>query len=127
MNYFNNLSNPIILVPGTPDGPGGVLVCCEDFMIYRNGTQHLKVYYPKRQFEEEKPVMINAHYVIKLRDFMFILVQTELGDLFKVSLNATGETVHNITMQYFDTIPPAISLCVLKNGSLFSASEFGNQ
>ena len=29
-------------------------------------------------------------------------------------------------MKYFDTLPPCISICVLKTGFLFAASEFGN-
>lgn len=31
-----------------------------------------------------------------------------------------------LRVKYFDTIPPAISICVLKTGFLFAASEFGN-
>ena len=31
-----------------------------------------------------------------------------------------------VRVKYFDTIPPAISICVLKTGFLFAASEFGN-
>jgi len=115
------------IVPGHPDGPGGILLCCEDHVIYRNGNQTLKAYYPKRKFEEDKPVMINSHFAIRLKDLTFFLLQSELGDLYKVSLNATGDNVHNIVIQYFDTIAPSISLCVLKSGYLFSASEFGNQ
>jgi splicing factor 3B subunit 3 len=34
--------------------------------------------------------------------------------------------VHTISIAYFDTIPVANSICVLKSGYLFSASEFGN-
>lgn len=119
-------AHTLISVPGSPEGPGGVLLCCEDFVIYRNGNQTLRAYYPKRKFEEKKPVMINAHYAIKLKDLIFFLLQSELGDLYKVSLRATKDTVHTIVVQYFDTIPPAISLCVLKLGYLFAASEFGN-
>jgi splicing factor 3B subunit 3 len=63
----------------------------------------------------------------------FFLLQTEDGDLFKVTLdmledsdgNLTGE-VKRIKIKYFDTIPVANSLCILKSGFLFVASEFGN-
>ena len=30
-------------------------------------------------------------------------------------------------MKYFDTVPVASAMCVLKTGFLFTASEFGNQ
>ena len=35
--------------------------------------------------------------------------------------------VTEIRIKYFDTVPVAASMCVLKTGFLFSASEFGNQ
>ncbi|KAH8749403.1 hypothetical protein F5882DRAFT_488641 [Hyaloscypha sp. PMI_1271] len=64
---------------------------------------------------------------------LFFLLQTEDGDLFKVTLdmledsdgNLTGE-VKRIKIKYFDTIPVANSLCILKSGFVFAASEFGN-
>jgi splicing factor 3B subunit 3 len=31
-----------------------------------------------------------------------------------------------MTLQYFDSIPPAISLCVMRNGFLFAACEKGD-
>ena len=35
--------------------------------------------------------------------------------------------VTEIRMKYFDTIPVASAMCVLKTGFLFVATEFGNQ
>ena len=35
--------------------------------------------------------------------------------------------VTEIHMKYFDTVPVAAAMCVLKTGFLFTASEFGNQ
>ena len=34
--------------------------------------------------------------------------------------------VTEIKLKYFDTVPPATAMCVLKTGFLFVASEFGN-
>jgi splicing factor 3B subunit 3 len=31
-----------------------------------------------------------------------------------------------VKIKYFDTIPVCVSICVLKTGFLFAASEFGN-
>jgi splicing factor 3B subunit 3 len=39
----------------------------------------------------------------------------------------TQDEVHNITLQYIDTIPVAVSLCILKSGYLFAPCERGNQ
>lgn len=57
----------------------------------------------------------------------FFLLQTEQGDIFKVTLETDEEMVTEIKLKYFDTVPVATSLCVLKTGFLFVASEFGNQ
>ena len=52
--------------------------------------------------------------------------QSEYGDLYKVSLVFAGEAVSEVKVKYFDTIPPCASVCILKSGFLFAASEFGN-
>ena len=53
-------------------------------------------------------------------------VQSEYGDLYKVTLQTSGDAVTELRIKYFDTIPPCTSICVLKTGFLFAASEFGN-
>ena len=53
-------------------------------------------------------------------------VQSEYGDLYKVTLQTSGDAVTELRVKYFDTIPPCTSICVLKTGFLFAASEFGN-
>lgn len=62
-----------------------------------------------------------------LQGSFFFLVQSEDGDLFKVTIDHEDEDVRSLSIQYFDTIPVANSLCILKSGHLFAASEFGNQ
>jgi len=57
----------------------------------------------------------------------FFLAQTEQGDIFKITLEVDDDMVTEIQLKYFDTIPVACSLCVLKSGFLFASSEFGNQ
>ncbi len=54
------------------------------------------------------------------------LPQSEYGDLYKVTLQTSGDAVSELRIKYFDTIPPCTSVCVLKTGFLFAASEFGN-
>ena len=53
-------------------------------------------------------------------------MQSEYGDIYRVSLDYSGETVKEVVIKYFDTIPPCTSICVLKTGFLFAGSEFGN-
>lgn len=57
----------------------------------------------------------------------FFLVQSEQGDVFKVTLEADSDIVTEMRIKYFDTLSVANSICILKTGFLFVASEFGNQ
>jgi splicing factor 3B subunit 3 len=57
----------------------------------------------------------------------FFLLQSEEGDLYKVTIEHQDEEVKSLKIKYFDTVPVASSLCILKSGFLFVASEFGNQ
>lgn len=63
----------------------------------------------------------------KTKSMFFFLVQTEQGDIFKVTLETDEDVVTEIKLKYFDTVPVAAAMCVLKTGFLFVASEFGNQ
>ncbi|OAA57849.1 nuclear mRNA splicing factor protein [Niveomyces insectorum RCEF 264] len=127
-------------VPGGNDGPSGVLVCSEENITYRHSNQEaFRVPIPRRRGATEDPSRkrtIVAGVMHKLKGnagAFFFLLQTEDGDLFKVTLdmveddegNPTGE-VMRLKVKYFDTIPVASSLCILKSGFLFAACEFGN-
>lgn len=63
----------------------------------------------------------------KTKTMFFFLVQTEQGDIFKISLQVEEDIVTEVKIKYFDTVPVATALCVLKTGFLFVAAEFGNQ
>eukprot|EP00096_Caligus_rogercresseyi_P001884 TRINITY_DN1328_c0_g1_i3.p1 TRINITY_DN1328_c0_g1~~TRINITY_DN1328_c0_g1_i3.p1 ORF type:complete len:934 (+),score=262.89 TRINITY_DN1328_c0_g1_i3:215-3016(+) len=62
----------------------------------------------------------------KTKSMFFFLVQTEQGDIFKITLEVDEDMVTEIKLKYFDTVPVATSLNLLKTGFLFVASEFGN-
>ena len=57
---------------------------------------------------------------------MFFLLQSELGDIYKVSLDCTEQMVHGLKIQYFDTIAPSSALNILTTGHLFAAGEASN-
>lgn len=63
----------------------------------------------------------------KIRGDFFFLLQSEDGDIFKVTMEREEEELLQLKIKYFDTVPTATSLCILKSGYLFVASEFGNQ
>ncbi|APA10509.1 hypothetical protein sscle_06g052790 [Sclerotinia sclerotiorum 1980 UF-70] len=133
-------ANILFQVPGGTDGPSGVLVCGEDNITYRHSNQEaFRVAIPRRRGATEDPQRkrnIVAGVMHKLKGAagaFFFLLQTDDGDLFKITIEMveddngqpTGE-VKRLKIKYFDTVPVAASLCILKSGFLFVASEFGN-
>ena len=125
-------------VPGGADGPSGVLVCGVDNITYRHSNQDpFRVAIPRRKGATENPERkrsVICGVMHKMRGAFFFLLQSEDGDLFKVTLDMveddngqpTGE-VKKLKIKYFDTVPVATSLCILKSGFLFVATESGNQ
>ena len=127
-------------VPGGTDGPSGVLVCGEDNITYRHSNQEaFRVAIPRRRGATEDPQRKRSvvggvmHKLKGAAGAFFFLLQSDDGDLFKVTIEMvededgqpTGE-VKRLKIKYFDTVPVATSLCILKSGFLFVASEFGN-
>jgi splicing factor 3B subunit 3 len=126
----NNSAHLLMPVPGGSEGPGGVLVCCENYIIYKKQNHEERLTpYPKRHESilSERGLMIVNFSMVKRKDLFFYIAQSELGDLYKISLNYTGNDVHGLQVDYFDSIPSANSICVIPGGFLFSASETSNQ
>lgn len=131
-------ANLLVQVPGGQlassdrfDGPSGVLVCCEDHIIYRHmdAPQH-RVPIPRRKHpleDSSRGLIIVAAVMHKMKGAFFFLLQSEDGDLYKVTIEHDEEDVKSVKIKYFDTVPVASSLCILKSGFLFVAAEFGNQ
>ncbi|KAF8242261.1 hypothetical protein K440DRAFT_617699 [Wilcoxina mikolae CBS 423.85] len=124
-------ANMLFQVPGGADGPSGVLVCAEDCIYYRHvGRLASRVPIPRRRGATEDPNRkrtIVSGVMHKMRGAFFFLLQSEDGDLFKVTLDYNDDAgVSRIRIKYFDTVPVATSLCILKSGFLFVASETGN-
>lgn len=124
----DNGANMLVTVPGGGDGPSGVLVCAENFVIYKNqGHPDVRAVIPRRNdLPAERGVLIVSAAMHKQKSMFFFLLQTEYGDIFKVTLEHDNDHVTELKIKYFDTIPVTSSMCVLKSGFLFAASEFGN-
>lgn len=130
-------ANMLFQVPGGADGPSGVLVCAEDSIVYRHSNQDaFRVPIPRRRGPTENPERkrtIVSGVMHKMRGAFFFLLQTEDGDMFKLTLEMaeddngqlTGE-VQRLKIKYFDTVPVASNLLILKSGFLYVASEAGN-
>ncbi|KAI7907481.1 CPSF A subunit region-domain-containing protein [Cokeromyces recurvatus] len=127
-------ANLLIPVPGGNDGPSGVLVCSENFIAYKHPeNEELRIPIPRRAQPLEDPtrgIIISTFVVHRMRvdkkTQFFFLLQSEEGDLYKVTMDHDQGVVNGMTIKYFDTIPVATSLCILKSGFLFAANEFGN-
>ncbi|KAF1745117.1 hypothetical protein MXB_2594 [Myxobolus squamalis] len=118
-------------VPGGNDGPGGLLVCCENYIVYHNISpgSGIKCLIPRRRDDldnTDRTIIIVCATTYKTKNLYFFLAQTEQGDLFKITLETENDAVREIRIKYFDTLPVSSALCVLKTGFLFCASEFGN-
>ena len=128
-------ANILFRVPGGPNAPSGVLCCGEDNISYRrifNKTSDVRrLAIPRREGATEDPnrkriIVAGTLYTLKGGDF-FYLLQTDDGDVFKVTFDAPNGAVQSIKIKYFDTIPVASSICILKAGFVYCACESGDR
>nr|XP_019006069.1 pre-mRNA-splicing factor RSE1 [Kwoniella mangroviensis CBS 8507]OCF69530.1 pre-mRNA-splicing factor RSE1 [Kwoniella mangroviensis CBS 8507] len=134
-------ANLLVQVPGGQnansdrfDGPSGVLVCTEDHIIWKHmDVEAHRIPIPRRRNplaqrgEKSRGLIIVSAVMHKIKGAFFFLLQSEEGDLYKVWIEHEGEDVKALKIKYFDTVPVANSLCILKSGYLFVASEFSDQ
>lgn len=131
-------SNLLLQVPGGTDGPSGVVVCALGSISYRHyDHETLTIKIPRRRGPTENPDRdrrIISGVTHKLKNAFFLLLQTDDGDVFKLSMvldvdhngNKIG-TVSDMELRYFDTLPLASTMCVLKNDRcLYLAVESGD-
>ncbi|KAG8623189.1 hypothetical protein KVT40_008165 [Elsinoe batatas] len=130
-------ANKLFPTPGGSDGPGGVIVCGLDSISYRQPNHDvITMPIPRRRGATEDPERkrrIICGLVHRIKNDFFLLLQTDDGDVFKLTVKLvedererkTGE-VEELNLVYFDTLPPAISMCILKSGYLFLAAENGD-
>ncbi len=130
----------LVRVPGGTKGPGGVLVCAQNSVFYHGlEGQVLRCPLPRRMRADDvrEDVMIIASAVHAQRNRFFFFLQSEKGDIFRGTMAVTATQsadddeaavleAADLQLQYFDTVPPATALCVLRTGYLFSASELGS-
>ena len=109
----------LLAVPGGSDGPGGVVVLGLSELQYRRPQRPVVSLSLPSQLSGS---FVTATCLVKVKNVFFFLLQFESGDLFKLSL--TPEQLH-LQMRYFDTIPMASGLAVLRSGFLFAASQAG--
>eukprot|EP01062_Namystynia_karyoxenos_P074082 TRINITY_DN70920_c0_g1_i1.p1 TRINITY_DN70920_c0_g1~~TRINITY_DN70920_c0_g1_i1.p1 ORF type:complete len:1217 (+),score=407.47 TRINITY_DN70920_c0_g1_i1:127-3777(+) len=123
-------ANMLVAVPGGDDGPGGVLVCSENYVTYCHiGHDPVRQVVPRRQdMLPQNGLLLVAAALHKQKGTYFFLIQSEYGDLYKVTLDCNSEKdeVRQVHIKYFDTVPVAASIVILRAGYLYVAAEFGN-
>ena len=128
---ISRTANLLLTVPGGDDGPSGVLICGENWVSYKNqGHPEVRTAIPRRRdMPVERGLLITAGTVHKQKGLFFFMLQSELGDLYKVSLVLDPNNrniVQDVTLTVFDSLPTASSICITKTGLMFVASEFSN-
>ncbi|KAM9903152.1 hypothetical protein OXX69_008036 [Metschnikowia pulcherrima] len=115
-----------VLVP-MPGHVGGVLVCCNSYLIYEKepGSRSL-VPLPVRKGSAGTQIVCHYLHKLKKSDF-FVLLQSALGDLYKVTVTDTEERHPRIKVTYFDSIPVCNSLEILRSGFLFANTTNNNK
>jgi len=131
-------------VPGGADGPGGVLVGGEDWIEYfhesmssqnnsgdNSSLTRIVAAVPRRTLHPpEKGILVTRITVHRQKKSKFFaLAQSELGDVYKVTLQldpSDKTKVTRMTIALLDTLPMANSLNVSKLGMLFVAAQFGD-
>ncbi|KAI8932631.1 hypothetical protein NX059_010128 [Plenodomus lindquistii] len=128
-------ANTLFRVPGGANAPSGVLCCGEDNITYRrifnNKSNVHRLAIPRREGPTEDPnrkrmIVAGTLYSLKGGDF-FYLLQTDDGDVFKLTVEAPNGTVDKIKIKYFDTIPVCTSICILRAGFVYAACESGDR
>ena len=123
-------SNMLIPVPGGQDGTGGVLVCAENMIVWKSeGHPETRVPIPRRinPLEDKSRGLLLTRYAMhRTKTMFFFLAQSETGDLYRITLDYEKDVVRNIRIKYFDTVPTASALFVMRAGFLFVGAEFGN-
>lgn len=118
-------------MPNLPDGPGGLIIACENYLLYRNDKIQKGIAIPRRKGRPaDRESLITTYTLYKQKDFFFFLLQNELGDIFKLTftLSETNKSeLLNIELEYFDSVAPSVSICVTKRGFMFCAAEKGPQ
>lgn len=130
-------ANKIFTVPGGTEGPSGALVCAEGRLYYMHkGMQApVTIPIPQRQGALEtarsRYIVCGSMFCNKKRQSFFFLLQTDDGDVFKLTLEMTRVaktkwTVDFLRLRYFETLPLARSMLIIQTPAfLYVLAETG--
>lgn len=132
-------ANKVFAVPGGQDGPSGVVVCAEGRIYYcHDKSAPLSIPIPRRSGPTEDPqrtriIVSGCLHLSKARHEFFFLLQTEDGDVFKLTLDieedAQGRKTSppsGMNLKYYETFPVGKALLLIRKGYIFVAAEHGD-
>lgn len=130
-------ANFLLSIPGGIYGPSGVLMCSKGLIQYKYLTKMTHNIPIPRRGNQKEDAQVIAGVVHVLKHDYFILLQTDLGDLFKVTVTGKKQDsdesdgqagmVDKIEIRYFDSMPICTSLLVFRSGFLYANCESGDQ
>jgi splicing factor 3B subunit 3 len=113
-------SQTLIPVPGGSDGPGGVLIISPGKIYHHRpgSSTPVTLILPK----SHSNCLLTAWSIVKTKSIFFFFLQFEGGDIFKLKFVDSNS---NLSLKYFDTLPEAVGMTVLRSGYLFLATQNG--
>lgn len=115
-----NDANYLVPVPGHI---GGVLICGANWIMYdKLGNESILLPLLRRK-NQTSVIISHVTHILKKKNYgFFILLQNDLGDLFRliIDYDFNRELIKDIEITYFDTIPVCYNLNIFKNGLCFA-------
>lgn len=110
-------------------GPGGVLIVCDDQVIFKKpGQPGIACKVPQRyDWPSDKGLMISTSQAFFNQGTCIVFMMSEVGDLYRVFIDHEGDTITNMKVSYFDTFSASIGMKILlSQGYLFSTGDCCN-
>jgi splicing factor 3B subunit 3 len=85
----DNSAHMLLSIPADPTGPGGVIVVCENFIVYKK-VDHSDRECPiprRNDMDQQRKLFCIASALHRQKNFFFYMIQSELGDLYKITVN----------------------------------------
>lgn len=130
-------ANRLFTVPGGAEGPSGVVVCAEGVLYYvHKGQPTWSINLPSRkgpsQAFSKNIIVSGTMFSQKARGNFFFLLQTDEGDVYKLLINMRTDDqdrktqeVESLSLLYYDTLPVARTMMLIKKGYLYILAESG--
>lgn len=126
-------ANKVFGLPGGVNGPSGVIVCALGRIYYRHSKfPSFSVQIPRRVGPCEDPdrdriIVAGTVHINRSRADFFYLLQTEDGDVFKLTMNYEDDSKvpASMDLRYYETLPVASQLLLIRKGYLCVNAESG--